>query len=161
MRRAGAYDAAVLVEIRGSDLPGRRFGEHGNVHVGVQRKRSRRDVGKAAPVVELVPGDAARARWEIIVDVADDGDLRGPFVEGRRGARFVYLSWNDVAEDGTLTMFRRAKLPFDGVPPDVLAKAARPGWRLVADLALRDGQGGPVAASLRPPAIAWSAAWPA
>src|SRR5690606_37690536 len=104
VRHAATYDAAVLVDIRGSDLPGRRVGEHGNVHVGVQRKRSRRDVGKAAPVVELVPGDAARARWEIVVDVTDEGDVRGPFVEGRRGARFVYLSWNDVADDGTLTM---------------------------------------------------------
>lgn len=132
------------------------------MHVGVQRKRSKRDTGRAAEVVALVPGDAERARWEVIVDVTEDGrDVKGPFVEGRRGDRFLYLSWNDVADDGTLTMFRRAKLLFGAVPADVLAKAARPGWRLVGDLALRDRCGGPVSASLRPPAIAWSAAWPA
>jgi hypothetical protein len=151
----------VLVEIRGRDLPGRTFEGHGNVHVGVQRKRSKRDTGKSAEVVDLVPGDAPRARWEIIVDVSVDlDDFRGPYVEGRPGQRFVYLSWNDVAADGGLTMFRRAKLVFAGIPPDVLAAAARPGWRLVGDLALRDACGGPVCATLRPPAIGWSAAWP-
>jgi hypothetical protein len=31
-------------------------------------------------------------------------------VQGRPGARFVYLTWGDVAEDGSFTMFRRAKL---------------------------------------------------
>jgi hypothetical protein len=151
----------VLVEIRGHDLPGRHFEEHRNVHVGVQRKRTRHDVGQAAPVVDLVPGDAARARWEIIIDVtADHRDLKGPFVEGRRGDRFVYLSWNDLAADGALTMFRRAKLMLSAVPPEVLAAASRPGWRLVGDLALRDRCGGPLCAAVRPPVIAWSAAWP-
>jgi hypothetical protein len=150
----------VLVEIRGRDLPGREFEEHGDVHVGVQRKRARRDAGRAAEVVELVPGDAERARWEIIVDVTPSFDLRGPYVEGRPGARFIYLSWNDVAGDGTLRMFRRAKLMLDAVPPDILAAAARPGWRLIGDLALRDRCGGPVCAAVRPPAIGWSAAWP-
>jgi hypothetical protein len=152
----------VLVEIRGRDLPGRRFGEHANVHVGVQRKRTKRDAGKAVEVVELVPGDALRARWEIVVDVsADRSDMKGPFVEGRRGDRFIYLSWNDLAADGPPIMFRRAKLMFSGVPSDVLTKAAQPGWRLVAELALRDRCGGPLCAAVRPPVIAWSAAWPA
>ena len=152
----------MLVEIRGRDLPGRRFEGHANVHVGVQRKRTKRDAGKAVEVIELIPGDAPGARWEIVVDVtADLTDMKGPFVEGRRGDRFIYLSWNDLATDGAPTMFRRAKLMLSGVPGEVLAKAARPGWRLVADLALRDGCGGPLCAAVRPPKVAWSAAWPA
>jgi hypothetical protein len=152
----------VLVEIRGRDLPGRRFGEHGNVHVGVQRKRSPRPrQGDRSEVVELVPGDAPTARWEVIVDVTDTGDLRGPHVQGRRGDRFVYLSWNDVAADGTASMFRRAKLMLAAVPAEVLAAAARPGWRLVGEVGLTDGKGGPLCAAVRPPTIAWSAAWPA
>jgi hypothetical protein len=138
----------VLVVVRGSDLPGRRFGEHGNVHVGVQRRRE---------VTELVPGDATRARWELVVDVTDTGDFKGPHVQGRKGDRFVYLSWSDVAADGTATMFRRAKLMLAAVPPDVLAEAVRPGWSLVGELALTDARGGPVCAAVRPPAIAWSA----
>ena len=44
--------------------------------------------------------------------------------------------------------------------PEVLAAASRPGWRLVGDLPLRDRCGGPLAAAVRPPVIAWSAAWP-
>jgi hypothetical protein len=148
----------VLVEIRGHDLPGRTFDGHANVHVGVQKGRPRGE--RKAEVVGMVAGDAPRARWEFAVDVTDTGDLRGPHVQGRRSERFVYLSWNDVADDGTATMFRRAKLMLASVPADVLAAAARPGWRLVGDLGLTDGRGGPLCAAVRPPAIAWSAAWP-
>jgi hypothetical protein len=36
-------------------------------------------------------------------------------VQGRRGARFVYLTWGTFA-DGTFTMFRRAKLMLDDLP---------------------------------------------
>jgi hypothetical protein len=140
----------VLILVHGRDLPGRRFGEHGNVHVGVQRRRT---------VEALVPGDAGRARWELVVDVTAEGDFRGPHVQGRRGDRFVYLSWADVGADGTPVMFRRAKLMLAGVPADVLAEATRPGWSLVGDLSLRDPGGGPVCAAVRPPAIAWSAAF--
>lgn len=149
----------MLVEIRGHDLPGRRFGEHGNVHVGIQRGRTPGG-GRPADIVDLVPGDAERARWELVVDVTDGGDLRGPHVQGRLGDRFLYLSWIDVARDGTVSMFRRAKLMLAAVPGDVLAAAARPGWRLVGDLSLCDRAGEPVCAAVRPPVIDWSAAWP-
>jgi hypothetical protein len=138
----------VLIVVQGRDLPGRRFAEHGNVHVGVQRRRD---------VTELVPGDAGRARWELVVDLTDTGDFKGPHVQGRRGDRFVYLSWTDVAPDGTATMFRRAKLMLGAVPADVLAAATRPGWSLLGELPLTDAKGGPVCAAVRPPAIAWSA----
>ena len=141
----------MLVEIRGRDLPGRRFAEHANVHVGVQCRRE---------VVETWAGDSPRARWEFAVAVTDDGDVKGPHVQGRPGDRFVYLSWVDVAPDGTVTLFRRAKLMFAGVPAAVLTTARRTGWRLVGDLGLTDAKGRPVRAAVRPPAIAWSAAWP-
>ncbi len=36
-------------------------------------------------------------------------------MQGRRDARFIYLTWGTFA-DGTFTMFRRAKLMLDDVP---------------------------------------------
>jgi hypothetical protein len=78
-------------------------------------------------------------------------DVTGPYVEGRPGGRFVYLSWT---QDGT--MFRRAKLMLDGVPAEVLAAADRDGT-LVARLGLTDARGGPLCAAVRPPVVRWSA----
>ena len=119
------------VVIEGVNLPGRSCGAaegYDNVHVGVQRGKE---------VVELHSGDAASARWgfELVDRDLPDGtvDFGGPFVQGRRGDRFVYLSWGTVDGDGGFTMFRRAKLMLAAV------------------------DGTPRCAAVRPPGIDWSA----
>ncbi len=135
--------------IVGFNLPGRAWCEYDNVHVGVQRR---------ADVVDLVPGDAAEAIWSFSVDVVPaDGSFRGPYVQGRRGDRFFYLSWGTVGDDRSFTMFRRAKLMLDAVDPAVATAAAEPGHLLLATLALTGGDGSPRCAALRPPAISWTA----
>ncbi|MGH9037460.1 MAG: DUF5990 family protein [Acidimicrobiia bacterium] len=143
----------VLIE--GVNLPGRSCGVgegYDNVHVGVQCRKE---------VVDLHPGDAASATWsfEVTVRDVDDGgvDFTGPYVQGRRGDRFVYLSWGTVDGDGTFTMFRRAKLMLAAVDPAVVAAARRPGSLLVGRLGLTGGDGGPRCAAVRPPGIEWSA----
>jgi hypothetical protein len=144
----------VLIRIEGTDLPGRRGGSEadrlrlGNVQVGVQRKTD---------VVERVPADAASARWEL--DVASrevDGllDVGGPWVHGRPGARFLYLSWGAV--DGeAFAMFRRAKLLFGDIPTELLRRAHDDEGVLVGRLGLTDAEGGPRCARVRPPDITW------
>jgi hypothetical protein len=150
---------AVLIRIEASELPGRECGQapgfpgYRNIHVGVQR-RDRRD-----ELLDLHPGDARSAVWEFEVTAtsAEDGwDLRGHYVQGRPGGRFVYLSWGTVDADGVFTMFRRAKLWFDGIGPGVLAAAVKTGL-LVARLGLTDACGHPLCAAVRPPVIEWSA----
>jgi hypothetical protein len=91
---------SLMVEIRGSDLPGRRCGPtpeggtYENVHVGLKRRTE---------TIDLVPGDAESVRWEFEISMReiDDGeiDFGGPFVHGRRGERALGLSWGTVAED--------------------------------------------------------------
>jgi hypothetical protein len=146
----------VRIRIEGSDLPGRRAGAEadalrlGNVHVGVQRK---------ADVVERVPSHASAAVWEFEVDSREVGegflDVGGPWVHGRPGARFLYLSWGAVSGDG-FAMFRRAKLLFGDVPGEALRGAhAGPGV-LVGRLGLTDADGGPRCARVRPPEITWT-----
>nr|WP_198286923.1 DUF5990 family protein [Frankia sp. QA3] len=83
-------------------------------------------------------------------------DLRGRHIQGRLGARFLYLSWGDVDDSGRFAMFRRAKLMLDAVDPDVLAAAVRAG-ELVGRLGLTDARGQPLCAAVRPPVISWSA----
>ena len=132
----------------GTNLPGRQWCDGGdNVHVGIQRTRD---------AEELVPGDAEEATWDIAVDVVGD-DFKGPHVQGKKGERFLYLSWGTVDADGTYEMFRRAKLMLGAIDDPVLRTADRPGHRLVGTLGLTGGDGGPVCAAVRPPKITWRA----
>jgi hypothetical protein len=141
----------MRIEIVGTNPPGRSCSsEHDNIHVGIGSK------GKA---VELFPGDAKKIRWELDVRiVAQDGalDFRGPFVDGKRGERFIYLNWVNVADDGTAELFRRAKLVLDDVDPELVAQADGKQRALVATVNLTDGNGNPTCARVRPPAIDWS-----
>ncbi|MDF8263527.1 DUF5990 family protein [Luteipulveratus flavus] len=143
----------MLLEIRGRHLPGRSFahsdGNATNVHVGVQVGRKPAD---------LVPGDAEAATWQVEIALrrsADGLDFAGPAVQGRRGDRFVYLTWGDVDGD-EFAMFRRAKLMLGAVDRELVEIADSPGRRLVATVELTDERGGPRCARLRPPAIAFS-----
>jgi hypothetical protein len=124
-----------------------------NVHVGVQ-------LGKHP--VGLVRGDMTSARWEVdvLAIVDDDGgiDLRGPVVQGKRGERFLYLTWGDVRPDGSFAMFRRAKLMVSDIDRGLLEAAVESDGQLVAVIGLTDDRGGPVCARVRPPAIRWRAA---
>lgn len=121
-----------------------------NVHVGVQRK---------AEVVARVPASAPGVAWEFEVDgreVDDLLDVGGPWVHGRPGARFLYLSWGNVSGAG-FDMFRRAKLMFGDIPTALLRRAFDdPEALLVAELGLTDEAGEPRCARVRPPDIVWS-----
>jgi hypothetical protein len=145
--------SAMRIVIEGHDLPGAEFVSDGtrlrNVHVAVQ-------AGKDP--VGLVRGDADAAHWAVDVRAAiEDGgvDLRGPAVHGKKGARFLYLTWGDVGDNGSFAMFRRAKLMIGDIEPELLAGAARDDGVLVASLSLTDERGGPRCARVRPPAISW------
>ena len=147
------------VRIVGVELPGRSCAdprpgglEYENVHVGVQRRKD---------VVDLIPGDAPEAEWNVTVDtVANDAglDLRGPFVHGKRGDRFLYLSWGTVDDADHFEMFRRAKLMFDAVPDEVLRSAQSAGHSLVGTVKMTHGDGMPRCAAVRPPVIEWTVA---
>jgi hypothetical protein len=152
----------VLIRIEGTDLPGNSCGPsperpagHRGIHVAVQRRN------KPDELLDLTPGDAPTAAWTLdaVVTPAPDGgaDLNGPYIQGPPGGRFIYLNWGTVDGSGEFTMFRRAKLWLNAVPPEVLGRAAELG-ALVGRLALTDPKGNPVCASIRPPLIVWSAA---
>jgi hypothetical protein len=149
----------VLIQIEGTDLPGRRCAPgpgfpdgHHNIHVAVQGRKGQQDL------FGLTPADVNVARWEIEAQLLSSSpfDLRGPQIHGSPGHRFVYLTWGVVDQPGLFTMFRRAKLWLDTVPDDVLGRAVDQG-RLLGCLRLTDAAGWPLCASVRPPSIGWSA----
>jgi hypothetical protein len=135
--------------IRGSELPGVAHPGYARIGVGLQVR---------AEPVGVVAGDAVAARWETEVAVVGD-DFRGPAVQGKRGERFVYLTWGDLS-DGGFSMFRRAKLMLSRVDPTLVEEAAADGRCLVADVVLTDERGGPVCARVDPPAVRWSVEGP-
>lgn len=151
----------MQIRIEGTDLPGdscgpspERPGGHADVRVGVQR-RAKRD-----ELLGVVSGGAPSATWvlDCVATPAPGGtDLKGPYIQGPPGGRFIYLNWVTVDEAGTFTLFRRAKLWLDAVPPAVLDSALEQGV-LVGRLGLTDSKGHPLCAAVRPPLIEWSAA---
>jgi hypothetical protein len=93
----------------------------------------------------------------VTVRRGDDGlDFGGPFVRGVRDDRHLGLAWGDVPGDGTLRLFRGAKLRLVDVDPGLIEAAIRPGHRLVARIRLTDAKGNPVCARVHPPALTWS-----
>jgi Family of unknown function (DUF5990) len=150
------YGARVRIRIEASDLPGRNcppgannFPGYRNVHVGVQKR------GKPDELFGVVPGDAQSAAWTLECDV-NGADIKGPYVQGRPGDRFIYLSWGNVDDGGTFRMFRRAKLMLDAIDATML-RAAQHNGVLVARLGLTDECGHPLCAAVRPPTIQWTA----
>lgn len=140
------------LRIHGHDLPGVSCGSYQNVHVAIQLGRN---------AAELVRGDAREATWntDIAIQHTDDGyDFRGPAVQGRRGDRFVYLTWGEVDVNGAFEMFRRAKLMLNRIDPDLIRTAIQRGSALVVSVHLTDQYGMPRCARVDPPAIVWAAA---
>ena len=137
----------MRVRIVGTDLPGRncRGGDERDVHVGVQRK---------GEVEQLVPGDAAEARFELELRPNGDRDALGPYAHGKRGERFIYLSW--VAGPDRI-MFRRAKLLLADIPDDVWVAGCREGAVLEATLPLTDRCGMPLCARVPGDVVTWRA----
>lgn len=154
----------MRLRIEGHDLPGRTcvpapgFPGYDDVHVAVSRRQ------RPAELLDLQPGDAESVSWtlevaaveSLAVGGASPWDLAGPYMQGPKGGRFVYLCWGTVAPDGGFAMFRRAKLMVADIDSEVLTAAVRSGL-LTARLGLTDGKGQPVCARVRPPAIDWAA----
>ncbi|MEU9748969.1 DUF5990 family protein [Streptomyces niveus] len=144
--------ALLTLRILGHDLPGTDCGEFRHVHVGTQR---------GGEPDQLVSADAASAVFEIPVETVPVGDgagggapdFRGPYVQGRRGARFVYLTWGELPPGGGFAMFRRAKIFLADVPGELLGAGA-----VETTLGLTDAAGMPLCAAVRPPAITWTPA---
>ncbi len=110
------------------------------VSVGVQRGKE---------VEQEFPADGSVLTW--VLDARRVGaDIRGRYVHGRPGNRFLYLSWQRHREG----MFRRAKLMLNAVTEADLEEADQHG--LTARLSLLMPDGTPVCAAVSPPRIRWS-----
>jgi hypothetical protein len=175
-RRPAPVLGQLTVVIDGFDLPGLTCAPepggqvHQNIHVALagpsrtgthsQDRPALVIPGSPGLATEPVPGDAPSARWQVPVTVRRDTDgldFTGPFVRGDRTDRHLGLAWGDVPGDGTLRLFRGAKLRLVDIDPRLVEEALRSGHRLVARIRLTDPRGNPVCARVHPPALTWSA----
>jgi hypothetical protein len=168
-RRPGAVVGTMTVVIEGSELPGRSCRPepdgpaNEDIHVALGGQSTDRPAltmsNKSGMAIEPVPGDAPAACWEMPVRVRrdDDGfDFAGPYVRGARDDRHLGLIWGDLEADGTLRVFRGAKLRLVDVGPELIEQALRPGHTLVARIRLTDARGNPICARVHPPYLTWS-----
>jgi hypothetical protein len=131
------------IVIRGRDLPGVEVADKFDVHVALQ-------VGRDP--VGLVRGDARQAEWTTTVTSRIDPrgrDFTGPAVHGKRGERFLYLTWGEVA-DGNFEMFRRAKIMLSDVPADASDTDV-----VMVELALTGPDGMPRCARVERDGVSW------
>lgn len=169
-RRPAPALGTLTVMIEGFDLPGLTCAPepggqvHQNIHVALTGPGTDRPAltvpGNRWLAIEPTRGDAPSARWEVPVTVrrgTDGFDFTGPFVRGDRTDRHLGLAWGDVPGDGTLRLFRGAKLRLVDIDPAIIEQAIRPGHRLLARIQLTDAKGNPVCARVHPPALTWSA----
>jgi hypothetical protein len=170
-RRPGPVAGTMTVVIEGSELPGRTCRpEPGgppneDIYVALGGHSTDRSSltmsNKPGMAIEPVPGDASAARWEMPVTVRrdEDGfDFAGPYVRGVRDDRHLGLIWGDLQNDGTLRVFRGAKLRLVEVDPSLIEQALRPGHTLIAGIRLTDARGNPICARVHPPYLTWSVA---
>ena len=151
--------ATVNFRVVGDRLPGLKWGisdgalvDREPIYVGVQRKRE---------AVGLTRGDAKRAVFNFPVDVLSTPygglDYSGPFVHGKKGERFIYLSWGELGKDGSFTMFRRAKLKLARIDTGEIARVLSSKSSAVVQGSLRmtDEEGGPVCGSSVSEKVSW------
>ena len=143
----------MRIVIEGHDLPGAEFVSNAN------RCATCTSLSRSARSPSAWSAATLSARWEIDVRaiVADGGvvDPPGPAVHGKKGERFVYLTWGDVGRGDSFAMFRRAKLMIADIDPEMLAGVARDDGVLVASLSLTDERGCPRCARVKPPVVRW------
>jgi hypothetical protein len=148
----------VTIKIVCEDLPGTRFvtstGDQSvtyePVHLGIQR---------GDEVIEAVAANRKRVVFEPVFRVAPlplgKTNFLGPFAKGTQTERFFYLSWVVKKEDGTLRMFRRAKIQLSHLPWSKVEEAVRSGQPLTVNLSLTDKAGAPRCATLKSDAVRW------
>ena len=141
-----------------TQLPGTRFIDpygqgprvHEPVYLGIQ---------KGKEVIETIPGDARKAVFgpTFRVKRLEDGtvDFLGPFAQGKRGERFVYLSWGVLAREREFRMFRRAKIQLSHLSWKTVQAHLTAAQPIVAQLTLTDSKGCPLCATVKEPHIRW------
>ncbi len=136
----------TAITIKATDPP---FGPGAGVLFGLQNKREVEDPVPAEGTTEFHTGIEIRS-------TAEGTDFAGRHVNGRKGDRFIYLSWGLPDPTGEFVMVARAKIKLNAIPDELLQQAINDGAGLRADLAATNAKGQPASGTIKPDAIRWS-----
>lgn len=137
----------VRVTIVAADPP---FGDSDPVLFGLQAKDEVDDPRPASATTTF------ECEIGLVADGAGGHDFRGDLVHGRKGDRFLYLSWGLPDPGQPFVMFARAKIKLTLVPPDVLSRAMA-GAAIVCELDATNPKGQPASGTIKEPYLRWSA----
>ena len=147
------HPAAILSgRVDAIDLPGNYLGDQIPLFVGIQHRQ------ETTQIVPLASADEASFDFEFgLIGEGDGLDVRGPFVHGRKGDRFLYLVWGHSTQDEPFVRHARSKLMFNDIPRElVLAAADGPTGVLVGTLQATNDRGAESSGTVRPPRISWA-----
>jgi hypothetical protein len=144
-----SQELEVTIEIHCIRLPSSDW-QGQCLHLGIQEGKV---LGDAVSV------DVERVGFRPVVRARrhDDGSVSflGPFAQGPRAERFIYLVWASGARGAPAAMIGRIKLHLSHITWAQVEKAAARGKPLKVTLPLTNAKGGPVFASVRADACRW------
>jgi hypothetical protein len=131
-------------------LPGTECAGKSEVRLGIQ---------KGTEVIEDVPADTEEVRFTVPLRILQNTqtaqtDFRGPFVQGKAGDRFLYLSWGQ-RQGERFDMFRRAKFPLRHLDRPRIAEALKSGKPVEAFVDMTDPKGMPLTATIHEESFQW------
>ena len=140
----------VTIRLIAVDPPGDCYGDSHPILFGIQRLHDAEQVVRAnATTVFDLGAD--------LISAPDGHDVRGHYVHGRKGDRFLYLTWGSPEGELPFVMFARAKLKFSDVPSELVGRAlADRSLALTCLMQATNEKGHPASGSIRPPRLSWS-----
>jgi uncharacterized protein DUF5990 len=145
-----AEEIEVGIEIVCTSLPGEEWNGHSPLHLGIQRDRE---------VIETASAGSERVVFRPVLrarsNIDGSANFLGPFVHGPRTERFVYLVWVVMRGKLPVRMVGRVKLHLSHIKWASVKRAASREQSIRVTLALTDGKGKPVMASVRPDVAKW------
>ena len=145
-----AEEHIITIEIVCTKLPGTQWGGPGTVHLGIQRNK---DFADAQPADR----ESIVFRPEFRVRRQPDGspNFLGPFAQGPRQERFIYLNWVTMVGKSPVASPGRVKLHLNHIEWAHVEKAVIKKKALKVTLQLTTAKGRPVFASVRANAALW------
>jgi len=120
-----------------------------NVMFGLQDKHGAVDAVPATTTTEF------DTELEPVGAGSSGQDFRGDHVQGKKGDRFLYLSWGTADKTEPFVMFARAKIKLADIPTELLQAAADGETDLECRVQATNTKGQPASGTIKSPAVSW------
>ena len=139
-------DWSLLLRVVAVDPPLR---DHSPLLFGLQDRHGQVD---AVPAVRTTSFETHLQ----VTGTDDDGlDFRGDHVHGRKGDRFVYLSWGLDGGTEPYVMLARAKIKLAGIPVELLPSDGADPAGIECRVAATNAKDQPASGTIKTEAISW------